>query len=73
VTDVLRDAQVATPVKVFGIPRAFLDHGKREDILLALGLTDQQVSRGIIEWVAATPHQATPEPTRSQVPGTAAP
>jgi 1-deoxy-D-xylulose-5-phosphate synthase len=78
VTDLLRDAQVPAAVKVFGVPRSFLDHGKRADILEALGLTDQQVSRAIIEWVAASPEptetgSTTQEPTRSQVPRSAAP
>lgn len=54
-TDLLRDAGRSTPVKVFGVPRGFLDHGKRGQLLESIGLTDQQVSRSIIEWVAAEP------------------
>ena len=83
VTDLLRDSGRSTPVRVFGVPRAFLDHAKRAQILEAIGLTDQQVSRAVIEWVAAQPAAtpaasdvaseagATPEPTQPQVPGTA--
>jgi 1-deoxy-D-xylulose-5-phosphate synthase len=79
VTDLLRDAGCGTPVRVFGVPRTFLEHGKRTQILEAIGLTDQQVSRAIIEWVAAQPGRLdasshlTQERTRSQVPGTSAP
>lgn len=54
ITDQLRDAGALTPVRVFGVPRTFLDHGKRAQLLEVLGLTDQQVSRAIIEWVAST-------------------
>ncbi|MDA2989933.1 MAG: 1-deoxy-D-xylulose-5-phosphate synthase, partial [Actinomycetota bacterium] len=83
VTDLLRDSGRSTPVRVFGVPREFLDHAKRAQILEAIGLTDQQVSRAVIEWVAAQPAAqpaATPaasdtgvtqEPTQPQVPGTA--
>lgn len=78
VTDLLRDAGRSKPIRVFGVPRSFLDHGKRGQILEQLGLTDQQVSRAIIEWVAAAPaspadYGTTQEPTRSQVPGTSNP
>ncbi len=79
VTDVLRDAGLRTPIRVFGVPRAFLEHGKRTQLLESLGLTDQQVSRSIIEWVAADPSSepesadATQAPTQSQVPGSASP
>lgn len=75
ITDLLRDAGAVKPVRVFGVPRAFLDHGKRAQILEATGLTDQQVSRAIIEWVAAAPTGAgripTGVPTPPPVPGNA--
>ena len=79
VADLLRDAGKSTPVSVFGVPRTFLDHAKRAQILETIGLTDQQVSRAIIEWVAAQPARPdastglTQEQTQSQVPGTSAP
>ena len=79
VTDLLRDAGDSTPIRVFGVPRAFLEHGKRAQLLEVLGLTDQQVSRAIIEWVAAAPagtgtsYEATQVPTQPPVPGTASP
>lgn len=76
ITDLLRDAAVATPVRVFGVPRVFLDHGKRAQLLEATGLTDQQVSRAIIEWVASTSAVTVPStqvPTPPPVPGTASP
>ena len=48
----LRDAEVHTPVRDFGIDQSFLSHGKRADLLAAMGLTAQDVSRAVIEMVA---------------------
>ncbi|GAB3476650.1 1-deoxy-D-xylulose-5-phosphate synthase [Amycolatopsis cihanbeyliensis] len=48
----LRDAGVGTRLREFGIPRRFLDHGKRADVLSACGLTAQDISLAVIEDVA---------------------
>jgi len=48
----LRDHDVDVPVKTFGLPQEFLDHGERPDILAALGLTPQHLARQITEAVA---------------------
>ncbi len=48
----LRDARVPTPVRDFGIPPRFLDHGKRADVLADAGLTAQEISREVVEVVA---------------------
>jgi 1-deoxy-D-xylulose-5-phosphate synthase len=48
----LADAGVHTPVRGFGIPQAFLDHGRRTDVLEQVGLTAQEVSRQVVESVA---------------------
>jgi 1-deoxy-D-xylulose-5-phosphate synthase len=48
----LRDAGVATPVRTFGLPQEFLEHGKREEILADAGLVPQHLARGITEAVA---------------------
>ncbi len=62
-TQALADGGVETPSMVFGIPPEFLDHGKRADILEAIGLGAQSLSRDITARVAALePAQA---PTRS--------
>jgi len=71
----LQDAGVDVPVRSFGIPREFLDHGKRADLLAAMGLTAQSVSRGIVEWVSAqrsigNETGLTPAARRPPVPGT---
>jgi 1-deoxy-D-xylulose-5-phosphate synthase len=64
VARLLRDHDVATPVKTFGLPQEFLPHAKREEILEEVGLVPQHLARQITEAVARlTPDL--PEPTRS--------
>jgi 1-deoxy-D-xylulose-5-phosphate synthase len=52
VAQALRDAQVTTPLRDFGIPPRFLDHAKRSELLAEIGLTAQDISREIVETVA---------------------
>ncbi|MFM7146742.1 MAG: 1-deoxy-D-xylulose-5-phosphate synthase N-terminal domain-containing protein, partial [Actinomycetales bacterium] len=52
VSQLMRDADVDVPVRNFGIPAEFLDHGKRSEVLARIGLTAQDVSRAIVESVA---------------------
>src|SRR5215467_10892074 len=57
----LRDADVGTPVKTYGLPQEFLAHGKREEILEEAGLGPQHLARQITEAVARlTPELAQP-------------
>ncbi|MDQ1643204.1 MAG: 1-deoxy-D-xylulose-5-phosphate synthase [Actinomycetota bacterium] len=53
VAQAMRDAQVATPLRDFGIPATFLDHGFRAEVLAECGLTAQDISRGVIETVSS--------------------
>jgi 1-deoxy-D-xylulose-5-phosphate synthase len=48
----LRDADVTTPAKTFGLPQEFLTHAKREEILEETGLVPQHLARQITEAVA---------------------
>ncbi len=48
----LRDAGVATPLRDFAIPQEFLDHAKRAQILAAIGLNAQDISRAVVEHIA---------------------
>ena len=74
ISQAMQDAQVAAPTRLFGIPRTFLPHGKRQQILEHIGLSSQQISRDIVEWVAAEPAGSpTSEETRRPVPRTAGP
>ncbi|ANZ41501.1 1-deoxy-D-xylulose-5-phosphate synthase [Lentzea guizhouensis] len=45
----LRDDDVPTPLREFGIPRRFLSHGSRAEVLAACGLTAQDISRSVVE------------------------
>ena len=46
----LSDAHVHTPIHVLGIPKEFIPHGSRAEILTDIGLTPQDVARSITEW-----------------------
>jgi 1-deoxy-D-xylulose-5-phosphate synthase len=48
----LTDSDVRTPVRGFGIPQEFLDHGRRGEVLERVGLTAQEISRQVVEAVA---------------------
>ncbi|MGW1975478.1 1-deoxy-D-xylulose-5-phosphate synthase [Streptomyces sp. NPDC001889] len=50
----LRDRGVHVPLREFGIPRRFLDHGSRADVLSDCGLTAQSVSRAVVEEISGT-------------------
>jgi len=56
----LADAGVPTPVKGFGVPQEFLDHGKRDQVLERIGLTAQDVARQVVEVVARSDAALTP-------------
>ena len=59
----LRDHDVDTPVRTFGLPQEFLDHGERGQILDEQGLTPQHLARAITEAVARrTPELAHDQP-----------
>ncbi|MDA2813247.1 1-deoxy-D-xylulose-5-phosphate synthase [Nocardiopsis sp. RSe5-2] len=49
----VQDAGVTTPVRSFGVPRRFLDHGSRADVLSLCGLTVQDISLSVSEALAA--------------------
>jgi 1-deoxy-D-xylulose-5-phosphate synthase len=65
---VLRDADVPTPLRDFGIPPQFLAHGKPAQVRTAIGLTAQDISRAVVEAVArldadaTSPQQTSTEP-----------
>jgi 1-deoxy-D-xylulose-5-phosphate synthase len=52
VARLLRDHDVDVPVKTFGLPQEFLDHGTRDEVLEEAGLTPQHLARQITEAVA---------------------
>jgi len=48
----LRDREVETPVRTYGLAQQFLEHGERADLLEDQGLSPQQLARKITEAVA---------------------
>jgi 1-deoxy-D-xylulose-5-phosphate synthase len=49
IAQALRDADVHTPLREFGIPRRFLSHGSRAEVLAACGLTAQDITRAVAQ------------------------
>ena len=69
VARMLRDADVDTPVKTYGLNQEFLAHASRGEILEAAGLTPQHLARRLTEAVARrTPAASDPagSPVREQ-------
>jgi 1-deoxy-D-xylulose-5-phosphate synthase len=66
VARLLRDHDVDVPVKTFGLAQEFLDHGTRDEILEAAGLTPQHLARQLTEAVARRTPEAAPGPAAQQ-------
>jgi 1-deoxy-D-xylulose-5-phosphate synthase len=49
-SEMMRDARLATPIHSIGVPLAFIEHAKRSEILQDLGITAQGITRSIVEW-----------------------
>ncbi len=52
IAQAMRDAGVHVPLRDFGIPRRFLAHGKRSEVLEECGLTSQNISLAVVEYVS---------------------
>ncbi len=63
----LRDARIRTPVREFGIPQRFFDHGSRAQILAEAGLTPPDIAREIVEEVSGL--RTSPERWSKRSPG----
>jgi 1-deoxy-D-xylulose-5-phosphate synthase len=61
VARLLREHDVDTPVRTFGIAQRFLEHGERGELLDDLGLTPQRVARVVTEMVARRTPELEPE------------
>jgi 1-deoxy-D-xylulose-5-phosphate synthase len=61
VARMLRDSDVETPVRTFGLDQVFLEHGERAQLLDAQGLTPQHLARRITELVAGRAPQLADE------------
>jgi 1-deoxy-D-xylulose-5-phosphate synthase len=65
VARLLRDHDVDTPVRTFGLEQRFLEHGERAQVLDAQGLTPQHLARQITEIVAQRAPQLADEGQRA--------
>src|SRR5882757_951084 len=52
VAQALRDAEVDVPLRDFGIPPEFVDHGSRKDVMAEIGLTAPDIARQVTGVVA---------------------
>ena len=53
ISEMFREAGLATPINSIGVPLEFIEHSKRSEILNDLGITAQNISRSIVEWNSA--------------------
>lgn len=65
VSQLLRDNDVDVPVRNLGVPVAFLEHAKRAQVLVEIGLTAQEMSRSIVEAWARAADLASDIPARA--------
>ena len=65
VARLLRDSDIDTPVRTFGLEQQFLEHGERAQVLEAHGLTPQHLARQITEIVAQRAPQLADEDQRA--------
>jgi 1-deoxy-D-xylulose-5-phosphate synthase len=54
IAQALRDTDNDVPVRNFGVPRQFLRHAGRPELLAELGLTAQDIARAVVETVSAS-------------------
>ena len=65
VARLLRDHDIDTPVRTFGLAQEFLEHGERAQLLDSLGLTPQHLARQITEMVASRTPELTDDRQRA--------
>ena len=75
VAERLRAAECDVPLRDLAVPQRFLEHGSRDDVLAAVGLTAQGVARRVTEWAAGAARRADacravrPDPARARRAG----
>ncbi|MEQ3552348.1 1-deoxy-D-xylulose-5-phosphate synthase [Pseudonocardia nematodicida] len=53
-SDALRENGIDVRQRDLALPQSYLEHGSRDDVLAAAGLTEQDVARRVTEWAAAS-------------------
>lgn len=61
ISEMFRDAGLATPIHSIGIPLEFIEHSKRSEIMSDLGITAQNIARSIVEWNSSASESAMAE------------
>ena len=61
-SEMFRSAGLETPIHSIGVPLAFIEHSKRSEILIDLGITSQNIAREIVEWSSSTLKAEMPHP-----------
>jgi 1-deoxy-D-xylulose-5-phosphate synthase len=61
IAQTLRDNDIGTPVREFGVPCEFIDHATRAQVLAELGLTAQDIARAVAERVSGLDNVPTDE------------
>jgi 1-deoxy-D-xylulose-5-phosphate synthase len=65
ISQFLRDRNIYTPQRDFGIPEKFLNHATRAQVMAEIGLTSQDISREIIEALARLDNARTESSNKS--------
>ena len=68
VAQALSDAAVTCPVRSFGVPQQFLDHGPRAELMAAGGLTGRHIARAVAEFLVAQEQSPDPEQITDPTP-----
>ena len=53
----MRDAGIATPCAVYGLPTTLFDHGSRSDILSRVGMTAADIARDLVGKLSLPAHE----------------
>ncbi|WP_069812554.1 1-deoxy-D-xylulose-5-phosphate synthase [Streptomyces sp. TP-A0874] len=65
IAQALRDADVDVPLRDFGIPPRFLDHGSRKEVLAEIGLTAPDIARQVTGLVSELSGRLAGEPAQA--------
>lgn len=73
IAEMLRNAGLNIPIHSLGIPLEFIEHSKREEILLDLGMSAQHIARNLVYWsLAATSAEVSSSDATSTTNGSVA-
>ncbi len=50
ISEIFREEGLSVPIHSIGVPLKFVDHSKRDEILVDLGMTVQTITRSLVSW-----------------------